>query len=163
MRFPHRYIHIDGQWFIEDERGNRKLAEPDAWLDVLVGEEEWQMGAVQLDEGGKWVVYSNLSHQTWDLKSGQYAFNRLGPYGWIHPMRPTGKCICEVYRSDEDELNEQLLGTVIMDLSAYPIKRDLWIDNGVYILLDDRYFLEIDLKESIKRLGYDEDVFFWGC
>ena len=122
------------------------------------------MGAIEPDENGKWMVRSHVSLHSWELKEGQWAFYRSGPYDWTHPKRPRGKCFCDVSRfTDEDRFLDEEIGTIIMDLAHYPFKKELWDDNGVYIQLREGYFIYIDIVRSMKELEYDEDVFFWGC
>jgi hypothetical protein len=94
---------------------------------------------------------------------GQWAFFRPGPYDWVHHLRPSGKCFCDVYRTGVDGRYEAELGTILMDLADYPIKRSLWLDNGIYLRISDGYTLVIDLNRSMDELGLYEDVFFWGC
>ena len=160
MRFPWKYIQIDGEWYIE-ENGHTRLATPEGWMDVLV-DDEWHMGSITKDEAGKWMVYSNVLKQAWELKEVQWAFYRPGPYDWVHPKRPKGKCFCDIYRSvEENRFNEEELGTIIMDLAHYPFKKELWNDNGIFIQLKGGYIFDIDIKRSMIELGYDEDVFFW--
>lgn len=107
------------------------------------------------------MVHSAVSWHSWEFKEGQWAFYRPGPYDWVHPKRPRGKCVCEVYRLEKDLSNEEYIGAVIMDLADYPFKRSLWIDKGIYIRLFDRYYIDIDFRRSINMVGYDENVFFW--
>ncbi len=116
MRFPFKYILIDGQWYTEDDDGYQSPARPESSLDVLVNN-SWQMGAIEPGPDGKWMVTSHVSWQAWELQEGQWAFFRPGPYDWVHPLRPSGKCFCDVYRIEVDAPYEVELGTILMDLS----------------------------------------------